>query len=956
MKSRPRLRTLPHLPAALLLALPLAAPAAPLWQDTFETDTSANWTVKVGYYDGTASDDYSVDWAFDYGQLKYKIYKSAADDAPVESPIPPAPHSDGTTKGLRISVNKKDSEAARFAVNLFPKNQNFSGNFVLKFDMFLAHSAYTDAGVGTTEYGLFGINHSGNHVNWFALNGTAQRADFLSSAVGRDNSDGLFFALTGDGGAARDAVSLQGVAGGAPLPKMADSSGGLTDRNSDGAIDSNTDVDTYFANVFPAGKFEEVGFAGKRWLAVEISQVGDLVTWKIDGHVIAQRTNDTTFKSGTIMLGCSDPFTSISDPLEETFVLFDNVRVEPVRTVVVDTADNASPAGDGKTSLKEALAAQQPNDIIRFNIPGAGPHVIPTPLGGYPLITSEGLVIDGYSQPGASPNTLGVLEGNNAQLRIVLDSSGDEQEGDPTKPLRRSTRLPFPGYSDSENGILGVYGAENVTIKGLSLVARHTPGSDDDPSIYCIALVNSAENARVQGNWFGVLPDGKTVKGAASAVAAFRHRVNVDGANVDTYSGGLIFGTDSDTLEDRAERNVVVGTHIALALELPHNRVHGNYFNVLPDGKTFLDPDDIHQAQLDTGRSPNDSSVENYENGRQTEGSVLGTDGNRINDAEERNVFGHVKYEHSLEFYSNANNCVIAGNYFGVGIDGTSLAPTADGMDPDLAELPGTSSVRIGTNGDGFSDNVEGNWVFGVPGNDIIVAGAQSPVVIRGNRFSNNGFEAFPWFDSGTRAYAEYYASILLDPTQPLPVITKLQNGVIEGRTPLTNTGEWPWEVMDLYVIDDLAAAKGFNIPGRLLGSLIDNNSDTKLGPLDNNGALGEFSFDVSSFGLPPGSKIAAAVTYSFDQNVTQSGRARTGPLSEPFLVPGEVAKPIQITAITRAATGATLAWTGGTAPFKVQSRTSVAGGAWTDVATTNERTATVNVTTGPVFYRIAGQ
>lgn len=951
-----RNRLLATLPASLLLALPPLAGAVPLWQDNLDTDTSANWAVKVGYYDGTAADDYSIDWAIDYSKLTYKFYLSPADEAPVEIAIPPAPRSNGTTRGLRVAVNKKDTEAARFSVNLYPKNQNFSGDFVLKFDLFLNHSAHTDNGVGTTEYALFGINHGGNYANWFALSGAAQRADFLTSAVGRDNSDGLFFAITGDGGAARDAVSLQGVAGSAPLPKMADSSGGIPDRNNDGAIDSD-DAEGYFANVFPGGRFEQPGVPGKRWIAVEVSQIGDTVTWRMDGHIMAQRVNDTTFKSGTIMLGCEDPFTSISDPLDETYLLFDNVRVEPVRTVVVDTADNSSGPGDGKTSLKEALTDLQSNDIIKFNLPGAGPHVIQTPVGGYPLITAHGVLIDGYSQAGAAPNTLGVLEGNDARIQIVLDSTGDEQQGDPAKPLRRSTRLPFSGYGDSENGILALHGADNVTIRGLSFASRHTPGSDEDPSIYCIALVQGAENARIQGNWFGVQPDGKSIKGGAAAVAAFRFRESVNGANVDTYSGGLIYGTDSDTIRDRAERNISVGMHIALALELPYARTHGNYFNVLPDGRTFLDPDEISQAQMDAGREAGDSGVENYENGRLTDNSVIGTDGNGVNDAEERNVLGHVKYDHLIEFYSNANNCIIAGNYFGIGIDGTTRAPIADGIEPDLAELPGTASVRIGTNGDGISDKFEGNFVVGVPGNDIILVGAKSPVTLRGNTFSDNGFDAFPWFDVGARAYAEYYVGIILAPDNPLPKITSLNNNVIEGTTPLSNTAEWPWEVMDLYVVDSLAAARGFNIPGRHLGSLVDNNGDAKVGIIDNNGALGGYSFDVTSLGLPAGSKVAVAVTYSVDLNATQVGRSRTGPLSEPFLVPGDVVKPIQIAGIARAANNAaTITWTGGTPPFKVQSRSTVASGAWTDVSTTSDRFATVSAAGGPSFFRIAGQ
>lgn len=948
---------------ALLLAWPRFASAAPLFEDNFDTDTSGNWKTTVGYYDGTAADDFNVDFSFDYSTLKFKRYVAIDDAEPTESPIPPAPHSNGTTKGLKVTVNKKDAEAARFAVNLYPKGQSFSGDYVLKFDLFLNHSAYLDNGVGTTEYALFGINHGGDFANWFALSGAALRDDFKTTAVGRENSDGIFFGLTGDGGAARDAVSLQGGGPGQPpIPKMADSSGGISDRNNDGAIDSD-DAEGYFANVFPAGKFEGVGVAGKRWIAVEISQIGNTVTWKIDGHIIAQRVNDTAFKSGTIMLGYSDPFSGIADPLDENYAIFDNVRVEPVRTVVVDTTDNESPAGDGKTSLKEALAGLQTNDQIKFNIAGDGPHVIKTPLGGYALITQDDVVIDGYSQPGASPNTKGVLEGNDAKLRIVLDSTGDDTTGDPDKPARRSTRLPYSGYGDSENAILGVLGADNVTIRGLCFASRHALGSDEDPSIYSIALVQGAENARVQGNWFGLQPDGKTIKGGGSAVSAYRFRVTVDGANTDTFSGGLIFGTDSDAVNDVGEGNITAGMHIGLALELPYNRVHGNYFNVLADGSTFLNVNDIYQAQLDAGREAGDSGVENYENGRQTDFTVIGTDGNGVNDANERNVFNTVKYDHLIEFYSNAQGCVIAGNYFGLGVDGKTVAPAIQDLEPDLAELPGgSSSFRLGTDGDGISDDLEGNHVAGVQGHSIIVSGASVLVTVRGNHFSGNGFDAFPFFDGSGRPYETYYADVLVTPTEPKPTITGLVNGVLSGKLPERKADAWPYYMIDVYVIDPLAEAKGNLIPGQYLGSLLDDSeADQAVG-------AGDFAFDISGLNPPGGSKLAIAVTYAKDQRtddvtkkvyvVTESGRSVTGPLSDPVLIPGQPNSPINITKITRGSNNtATLTWTGGTAPFKVQSRDNVVSGAWTDVGTTtSDRSAVVTLSSGVAFLRIAGQ
>src|SRR5256886_2709580 len=298
-----------------------------------------------------------------------------------------------------------------------------------------------------------------------------------------------------------------------------------------------------------------------------------------------------------------------------------------IRPVI--TTDNYLP--DGITvapgSLLQALQLAGAGDTIAFAIPGLGPHVIQTPLGGYPLITGDNLTIDGYTQPGSSPNTNSILKGNNAQIRIVLDSTGADSAPNPrdaSLPLRRSTRLDFPdfpgntGYGTSENAMLGVFGADNVTIRGLSFIARRTPGSDDDPSIYCVALVNQATNARVQGCWFGLPPGGSLmadVQPGSSAVAAFRWRIGGD-----VYSEGLIVGTDGDGVNDRAEFNVMVGGRITLALELPRAKVSGNYVNVFPDGIHFVDLDANYKLWTDVyvagGSDPGDVTIENFENGR----------------------------------------------------------------------------------------------------------------------------------------------------------------------------------------------------------------------------------------------------------------------------------------------------------------------------------------------------
>src|SRR6185312_13238884 len=109
------------------------------------------------------------------------------------------------------------------------------------------------------------------------------------------------------------------------------------------------------------------------------------------------------------------------------------------------TVFNTNDTGEG--SLRQAISAANANQgaaTIDFKIPGAGVQTI-EPLSPLPAITNP-VTIDGYSQPGSSPNTNAPDQGNNAVLLIEL--RGD-QEG--------------AGYGNQ--GLL--ISAGNSTIQGL---------------------------------------------------------------------------------------------------------------------------------------------------------------------------------------------------------------------------------------------------------------------------------------------------------------------------------------------------------------------------------------------------------------------------------------------------------------------------------------------------------
>jgi hypothetical protein len=268
-----------------------------LFADSFDTDTSANWNLFWAAANGIA--DYTADWAYDYGTTPFTFTNATA-------LIPPAPNSpDGSTRGVRFTVNNNDTNAATAAVNIYPKFQSFSNNYALKFDLWVNYPGSTGGSAGSTEHAIFGIDHFGTEVNW--------------AAPSAASSDGIWFGVDGEGGDSKDYRAYVGNPSGTQIDLEAMGGSGLSASNNSAAI---------YQNLFPASRFETAGAPGKNWVEAEVRQTNNTVVWLLDGTVIALRTNASTFTNGNIMLGYLDPFVSIATATNDAFVLFDNVRVE----------------------------------------------------------------------------------------------------------------------------------------------------------------------------------------------------------------------------------------------------------------------------------------------------------------------------------------------------------------------------------------------------------------------------------------------------------------------------------------------------------------------------------------------------------------------------------------------------------------------------------------------------
>lgn len=275
-----------------------------LFSENFDIfDSSTNWVVYFATTNGAAQ-DYTLEFAHDY----------SADG------IPPAPHSGLDTHGLYMTVNK-DTDPAAAALNLYPiltnynpALSNFSGDFGLRFDMFLIENFSGSGTVGTTEYALFGINHDGLHTNWFRSSpgGVPTGSTF----------DGLFYGVEADGAALGDYVLYSS-------PNTNNNPTALTPGRNASTLTATFKSPPWTTGAgsggAPANQFGSGSYPTPSWAQVEISQIRKIVTLKINNTSIFSYSNATAFAQGNIMLGYDDAFDSKG--VAGGAVIYDNVRV-----------------------------------------------------------------------------------------------------------------------------------------------------------------------------------------------------------------------------------------------------------------------------------------------------------------------------------------------------------------------------------------------------------------------------------------------------------------------------------------------------------------------------------------------------------------------------------------------------------------------------------------------------
>jgi parallel beta-helix repeat protein len=294
-------------------------------------------------------------------------------------------------------------------------------------------------------------------------------------------------------------------------------------------------------------------------------------------------------------------------------LLFLSCAVTTFADTYTVTNTNASGAGSLGQAILDANA-RTGQDTIAFNIPGSGVHLIDLSKTALPAV-SDPVVIDGYTQPGASPNSLSV--GDDAVILIQLDG----------------------GLVGNGNNGITITGS-NCVVRGLSITG-FMPGPGDgfniSPGGSGIELKPSGTGNSVEGNFIGITPDGQTARANSRGV-----RLGVAPQTV----GGMT----------PASRNVISGNSFGIFItgSAGGTLIEGNYIGTDVTGTRKVgNIDGIEVAAKDLTIGGTSIGAGNLISGNQSAGVQIGSE-----------IGNHV--------IAHADRTTVVGNLIGTQADGAS--------------------------------------------------------------------------------------------------------------------------------------------------------------------------------------------------------------------------------------------------------------------------------------------
>jgi hypothetical protein len=285
------------------------------------------------------------------------------------------------------------------------------------------------------------------------------------------------------------------------------------------------------------------------------------------------------------------------------------VLLSALASAATFTVINTNDSGAG--SLRQAVIDANANagaDTIVFNIPVAGVQTIAL-LSALPALT-EPVTVDGYTQPGSSPNTNGPGLGDNSVHLILINGAS---AGGGSYAFTVS-----PGGSGS-------------TFQGLVMDAFQTDGSGNGGGGF---FLNGASGCMISGNFIGTDATGNAGLGNLGpgifAINASPNNViggtapaarNVISGN---NHGGVILGNTGTT------GNLVQGNFIGLnaagTAAIPFQQPGGVIINIQGPGNNTIGGNTADARNVISGNASAGVDIENGSQNNVVQGNFIGTD------------------------------------------------------------------------------------------------------------------------------------------------------------------------------------------------------------------------------------------------------------------------------------------------------------------------------------------
>jgi hypothetical protein len=366
---------------------------------------------------------------------------------------------------------------------------------------------------------------------------------------------------------------------------------------------------------------------------------------------------------------------------------------------------------DGRCSFQEAVRAANTsaavdacpagtpgaNNTIAFNIPGSGIQTIP--VTSVTQITTP-ITIDGSTQLGyAGVPLIHITGAVEDLLRFSVDATGSSLKHlmltntnaggliDGATALFYSDNNTIIGNYFNTDGVavLGSHGAgllfdssENNVIGGPTAATRNIFGGQTG-----IYLQDSSRNL-IEGNYFGVQPDGNT---AISGLPRDGNGIlifNVIGnATANTVRGNVVTGFIAGIhLSQGSNANILQGNHIGVASDGVTVRSNGIGVLVYGAPNNTIGGETVADRNIISGNEVTNITLQSYaQQGAENnsiEGNYIGPDASGLNPVNPNALFGIFVTEGASGNVISAN--VVAGNQQGIYIDETSAVAGASSL------------------------------------------------------------------------------------------------------------------------------------------------------------------------------------------------------------------------------------------------------------------------------------